>query len=142
MAARFARTIRDLLVPPPVVPTLDEHVDPEIVRVEWAIARLPKRTREVFLMHRFENLGYDRIAHRYRFSCFPFPRTYYGKAVFGNTVGYLPFEWTEIFGWCLLVRYFSTSLPFAILLGVGISAPLYCFISPLHTIYTVVINQA
>ena len=85
---------------------------------------------------------YDRIAHRYRFSCFPFPRTYYGKAVFGNTVGYLPFEWTEIFGWCLLVRYFSTSLPFAILLGVGISAPLYCFISPLHTIYTVVINQA
>ena len=64
IAARFARTIRDLLVPPPVVPRLDEHVDPEIARVEWAIARLPKRTREVFLMHRFENLGYDRIAHR------------------------------------------------------------------------------
>jgi RNA polymerase sigma-70 factor (ECF subfamily) len=47
-----------------VVPRLDDHVDPEIARVEWAIARLPKRTREVFLMHRFENLGYDRIAHR------------------------------------------------------------------------------
>ncbi|NYF34037.1 sigma factor-like helix-turn-helix DNA-binding protein [Sphingopyxis sp. JAI108] len=64
MAARFARTIRNLLVPPPIVPRFDENVDPEIRRVEWAIARLPKRTRDVFLMHRFDNLGYDRIAHR------------------------------------------------------------------------------
>jgi RNA polymerase sigma-70 factor (ECF subfamily) len=64
MAVRFARTIRNLLVPPPVVPSCDENVDPEIRRVEQAIARLPKRTREVFMMHRFDDLGYDRIAHR------------------------------------------------------------------------------
>lgn len=64
LAARFARTIRDLLVPPPVVPNFDEHPDPEIARIEWAIARLPKQTRDVFLMHRFDDLGYDRIAHR------------------------------------------------------------------------------
>src|SRR3546814_4918624 len=55
MTARFARTIRNLLVPPPVVPRFDEHVDPEIARIECAIARLPKRTREVFLMHRLKN---------------------------------------------------------------------------------------
>jgi len=64
LAARFARTIRDLLIPPPVVPSFDEDVDPEIARIEWAIARLPKRTRDVFLMHRFDDLSYDRIAHR------------------------------------------------------------------------------
>ncbi|HET6524485.1 sigma-70 family RNA polymerase sigma factor [Sphingopyxis sp.] len=64
MAVRFARTIRNLLVPLPVVPSCDENVDPEIRRVEQAIARLPKRTREVFMMHRFDDLGYDRIAHR------------------------------------------------------------------------------
>ena len=40
IAARFARTIRSLLVPPPVVPSFDENVDPEIRRVEWVIARL------------------------------------------------------------------------------------------------------
>ena len=64
MAARFARTIRDLLVPPPLVPRFDEDIDPEIARIEWEIARLPKRTRDVFLMHRLDALGYDRIAHR------------------------------------------------------------------------------
>lgn len=64
LAARFARTIRDLLVPPPVVPNFDEAPDPEIARIEWAIARLPKQTRDVFLMHRFDDLPYDRIAHR------------------------------------------------------------------------------
>jgi RNA polymerase sigma factor (sigma-70 family) len=64
MAARFARTIRNLLVPPPVVPSVDDNVDPEIRRIECAIARLPKRTRDVFLMHRFDDLRYDRIAHR------------------------------------------------------------------------------
>ena len=64
MAARFARTIRNQLVPLPVVARLDEFPDPEIARIEWAIARLPKRTREVFLMHRFDGLRYDRIAHR------------------------------------------------------------------------------
>lgn len=64
MASRFARTIRNLLIPLPVVPSYDENVDPEIRRVERAIARLPTRTREVFLMHRFDDLGYDRIAHR------------------------------------------------------------------------------
>ncbi|NIJ38531.1 RNA polymerase sigma-70 factor (ECF subfamily) [Sphingopyxis panaciterrae] len=64
LAARFARTIRDLLVPPPVVPNFGEAPDPEIARIEWAIARLPKRTRDVFLMHRFDDLPYDRIAHR------------------------------------------------------------------------------
>lgn len=64
MAARFARTIRNLLVPLPVVPRFDEFPDPEIARIEWAIARLPRRTRDVFLMHRFDDLRYDRIAHR------------------------------------------------------------------------------
>lgn len=64
LAARFARTIRDLLVPPPVVPNFGEAPDPQIARIEWAIACLPKRTRDVFLMHRFDDLGYDRIAHR------------------------------------------------------------------------------
>lgn len=64
IAARFARTIRKLLVPLPAVPKFDEFPDPEIARIEWAIARLPKRTRDVFLMHRFDDLRYDRIAHR------------------------------------------------------------------------------
>jgi RNA polymerase sigma-70 factor (ECF subfamily) len=64
LAARFARTIRDLLVLPPAVPNFDDAPDPEIARIEWAIARLPKRTRNVFLMHRFDDLPYDRIAHR------------------------------------------------------------------------------
>lgn len=64
IAARFARTIRNLLVPLPVVTRFDESPDPEIARIEWAIARLPKRTRDVFLMHRFDDLRYDRIAHR------------------------------------------------------------------------------
>lgn len=64
LAARFARTIRDLLVLPPVVPNFDDAPDPQIARIEWAIARLPKRTRDVFLMHRFDDLPYDRIAHR------------------------------------------------------------------------------
>ena len=64
LAVRFARTIRDLLVPPPFVPDFEEHPDPLIARLEWAIAYLPKQTREVFLMHRFDDLLYDRIAHR------------------------------------------------------------------------------
>lgn len=64
LAARFARTIRDLLVLPPVVPNFDEAPDPLIARLEWTIARLPMRTRDVFLMHRFDGLPYDRIAHR------------------------------------------------------------------------------
>lgn len=64
MAARFARTIRNLLLPLPVVPSYDDNVDPEIRWVEQAIARLPTRTREVFLMHRLDDLRYDRIAHR------------------------------------------------------------------------------
>ncbi len=29
-----------------------------------AIARLPERTREVFMLHRFEDLSYERIALR------------------------------------------------------------------------------
>ncbi len=62
VAARFARAICHLLVPMPVVPSCDENVDPEIRRVEQAIAHLPARAREVFLMHRFDNIGYDRIA--------------------------------------------------------------------------------
>ena len=64
LAIRFARTIWDLLVPPPFVPDFDEHPDPLIARLEWAIACLPEQTREVFLMHRFDDLPYDRIAHR------------------------------------------------------------------------------
>src|SRR3546814_19850949 len=64
LAIRFARTIRDLLVPPPSVPHFDEHPDPLIARLEWAIAGLPEQTREVFMMHPFDDLPYDRIATR------------------------------------------------------------------------------
>lgn len=38
--------------------------DARIARAEKAIARLPDRTREVFIMHRFEDLSYERIARR------------------------------------------------------------------------------
>ena len=54
LVARFARTIRDLLVPPPFVPDFDEHPDPLIARLEWAIACLPERTRDVFLTRHVE----------------------------------------------------------------------------------------
>lgn len=64
LAARFARTIRALLAPPPFIPAFDDHPDPLIARLEWTIACLPERTRDVFLMHRFDDLPYDRIAHR------------------------------------------------------------------------------
>lgn len=64
LAARFARTIRDLLVPPPAVPNFDEAPDPEMALIEWAVACLPKRTRDVLLMHCVDDLRYDRIAHR------------------------------------------------------------------------------
>lgn len=33
-------------------------------RIDAAITGLPELTREVFIMHRFEDLGYDWIAHR------------------------------------------------------------------------------
>ena len=36
--------------------------DPRMARAEEAIAGLPKLTREVFYMHRFEDLSYERIA--------------------------------------------------------------------------------
>jgi RNA polymerase sigma-70 factor (ECF subfamily) len=64
MVSRFARTIRRLLVPHVAVPTFDDHPDPEIARVEFVFTRLPKRTRDIFLMHRFDDLGYEQIAHR------------------------------------------------------------------------------
>lgn len=38
--------------------------DARIARVEEAIARLPDLPREVFIMHRFEDLSYERIARR------------------------------------------------------------------------------
>lgn len=38
--------------------------DPRLARAEEAIAELPKLTREVFYMHRFEDLSYERIARR------------------------------------------------------------------------------
>jgi len=38
--------------------------DPRLARAEEAIAGLPKLTREVFYMHRFEDLSYERIARR------------------------------------------------------------------------------
>ena len=63
MAARFARMSRNLLVRHPDVPEFDECPDPEIARIEWTIARLPKRTRVVFLMHRFEDLRYDPVSY-------------------------------------------------------------------------------
>lgn len=46
---------------------LPEHPaadDARIARAEEAIARLPDLTREVFLMHRFDDLDYERIARR------------------------------------------------------------------------------
>lgn len=64
MAAHFARTSRNLLFPLPVVPKFDEFRDPDLARIEWAIARLPKRTHDAFLMHCFDNIRCDRIAHR------------------------------------------------------------------------------
>lgn len=39
-------------------------VDPQIRRAEKAIARLPDLTREVFLLHRFEDMRYEQIARR------------------------------------------------------------------------------
>ena len=38
--------------------------DARIARAEAAIASLPERTREVFFLHRFEDLSYERIARR------------------------------------------------------------------------------
>jgi RNA polymerase sigma-70 factor (ECF subfamily) len=38
--------------------------DARIARAEAAIASLPELTREVFFMHRFEDLNYERIARR------------------------------------------------------------------------------
>lgn len=38
--------------------------DARITRAEAAIAGLPELTREVFFMHRFEDLSYERIARR------------------------------------------------------------------------------
>lgn len=38
--------------------------DARIARAEEAIARLPDLTREVFIMHRFEDLSYEGIARR------------------------------------------------------------------------------
>lgn len=38
--------------------------DARIARAEAAIAGLPELTREVFFMHRFEDLSYERIARR------------------------------------------------------------------------------
>ncbi len=38
--------------------------DARIARAEEAIALLPDLTREVFIMHRFEDLSYERIARR------------------------------------------------------------------------------
>ena len=42
----------------------DAAGDPRLARAEDAIAGLPKLTREVFFMHRFEDLSYERIARR------------------------------------------------------------------------------
>src|SRR3546814_16907164 len=42
----------------------DAQRDPRLARAEEAIAGLPKLTREVFFMHRFEDLSYERIARR------------------------------------------------------------------------------
>lgn len=42
----------------------DAPGDPRLARAEEAIAGLPKLTREVFFMHRFEDLSYERIAQR------------------------------------------------------------------------------
>lgn len=38
--------------------------DARLARAEAAIAGMPELTREVFYMHRFEDLSYERIARR------------------------------------------------------------------------------
>ena len=38
--------------------------DARVARAEAAIAGLPELTREVFVLHRFEELSYERIARR------------------------------------------------------------------------------
>lgn len=38
--------------------------DARVVRAEAAIAKLPELTREVFFMHRFEDLNYEGIGRR------------------------------------------------------------------------------
>lgn len=43
---------------------LEAPTDERMARAEMAIARLPDRTREVFILHRFEDLSYERIARR------------------------------------------------------------------------------
>jgi RNA polymerase sigma-70 factor (ECF subfamily) len=35
-----------------------------IEQVDAALRELPEMTRDVFVLHRFKDLGYDRIAHR------------------------------------------------------------------------------
>ena len=48
---------------PPRLPSAAPE-DARIARAEAAIAKLPELTREVFFMHRFEDLSYERIARR------------------------------------------------------------------------------
>ncbi|MBB6428029.1 hypothetical protein [Sphingopyxis sp. JAI128] len=66
LAARFARTIRALLVPPPSVSDFEEHPDPLIARLEWAIACLPEQTREVFWNGSLPPIGYRVVAAEQR----------------------------------------------------------------------------
>src|SRR3546814_3929166 len=54
--------------------------DARIARAEAAIASLPERTREVFFLHRFEDLSYERIARRLDIDVKEVEGTYRGNA--------------------------------------------------------------
>lgn len=63
---RAARALRRTLAgpsrPPPVAP---DHVNAELIEtLDAALRRMPELTREVFLLHRLDDLNYNRIAHR------------------------------------------------------------------------------
>jgi RNA polymerase sigma factor (sigma-70 family) len=49
-------------------PPRDRANAAHVTRVEAAIASLPPITREVFILHRFDDLGYERIARRLEIS--------------------------------------------------------------------------
>lgn len=63
LLSRFPAATRSPLAPQSAG-MADESPSPEIARVELAIARLPKRTRDAFLMHRLDSLSFAEIARR------------------------------------------------------------------------------
>lgn len=53
------------MTPPPGATARNESADPETLRrLEIAVARLPRRQRDILLAIRFDDLGYDEIGAR------------------------------------------------------------------------------